>query len=270
MLIDTHAHLNFPSMRDDIPHVLARAAEHSVMRVITIGTSLLGSREGIAHAAEYPNVRATVGIHPTSESLEAAYADLSNTKAELQRLALMPGVVAIGETGLDFFRIAKDSESGEQQKTIQREMFRAQLQVAALCGLPVVVHQRAAWDDTLAILDEMGQGMKAVFHCFGGSEADASALAERGYLVSFTGIVTFKNGADVLNVAARLPVKGFMLETDAPYLAPVPFRGAPCEPMHTYWTAKAISSARGESLETLSRETSETAADFFGWGLGEM
>jgi TatD DNase family protein len=148
-------------------------------------------------------------------------------------------------------------------KAKQAELFEEQLDLAVELRLNVVIHQRDAWDDTLAILRGYGQQVSGVFHCFGGTLEQANEVLGMGHLVSFTGIVTFKNGANVRAVAAQIPLDSFMVETDCPYLAPVPFRGKRCEPAHTRLVAEAIATARGITLDEVARATTATAEEFF-------
>ncbi|MDQ6939763.1 MAG: TatD family hydrolase, partial [Verrucomicrobiota bacterium] len=202
--------------------------------------------------------------------------------------ARSPRVVAIGETGLDYHRlpskeIAKEkqvqvfsnalqSETEEQieagihdgaYKSKQASLFEQQLDLAVELGLNVVIHQRDAWEDTLDLLASYEGKLRGVFHCFGGSSEQTDEILEMGHLVSFTGIVTFKNGAAVRDVASQIPINKFMVETDCPYLAPVPFRGKRCEPAHTRLVAESIATARGMSLDELARATTSTAQGFF-------
>jgi TatD DNase family protein len=148
-------------------------------------------------------------------------------------------------------------------KSKQADLFQQQLDLAAELRLNVVIHQRDAWDDTLEILRDYGRQISGVFHCFGGSLEQANEVFDLDHLISFTGIVTFKNGAAVREVAARIPLDAFMVETDCPYLAPAPFRGKRCEPAHTRLVAESIAAARGVSLEDLARATTATAEEFF-------
>jgi TatD DNase family protein len=203
-------------------------------------------------------------------------------------MARSPRVVGIGETGLDYHRLPS-SETARQkhaqvfQRALQTEtdqeieagiedgeykdrqaaIFQEQLDLAIEFGLNVVIHQRDAWDDTLELLRPYAGKVRGVFHCFGGTLEQAHEVTALGHLVSFTGIVTFKNGSDVLEVAARVPFDQFMVETDCPYLAPVPFRGKRCEPAHTRIVAETIAAARGISLEEIARATTATAEAFF-------
>jgi len=206
----------------------------------------------------------------------------------LRELAQNPRVVAIGETGLDYHELPSVKVGKEKQvqvlagalrtetdeeieakihdgsyKSKQASLFQQQLDLATELGLNVVIHQRDAWDDTLEIMRPYSGKVRGVFHCFGGSLEQANEVIDLGHLVSFTGIVTFKNGTAVRDVAAQLPSGKFMVETDCPYLAPVPFRGKRCEPAHTRIVAESIAAARGEPLEEIARATSETAEEFF-------
>lgn len=281
MLIDTHAHLDFPDYAGDLDAVLTRAREAGVTRIVTIGTSIEGSRRSVALAEKYPEVSAVVGVHPTS--LEDAPEDLV---APLRELAKNPRVVAIGETGLDYHRLPSQSTPGlvtdpnlaaitgsgtggiqdaldEGYKEMQAAIFEQHLDLACELGLSVIIHQRDAWEDTLEILKNYTGRLRAVFHCFGGSIQQAREVIALGHLVSFTGIVTFKKAEIVQECAAQVPEDSFMVETDCPYLAPVPFRGKRCEPAHVRHTAEAIARLRGQSLEELAASTTRNAHGFF-------
>ncbi|MEY2496924.1 MAG: TatD DNase family protein [Verrucomicrobiota bacterium] len=283
MLIDTHAHLDYPDFTGDFDDVLRRATESGVTRIITIGTSVESSGRAIALAEKYSNVYAVIGVHPTTADESG-----EDVMTPLRDLAKSPRVVAIGETGLDYHRLpstelAKERKaqvfskalqsSTEEQieadihdgsyKSKQASLFEQQLDLAAELGLNVVIHQRDAWEDTLEILRPYSGKLRGVFHCFGGSLEQANEVLDLDHLVSFTGIVTFKNGAAVREVAAQIPSWKFMVETDCPYLAPVPFRGKRCEPAHTRLVADSIAAARGVSVEDLARATTETAENFF-------
>ncbi|HMJ07021.1 MAG TPA: TatD family hydrolase, partial [Chthoniobacterales bacterium] len=273
MLIDTHAHLDYSDFAQDFDAVLERATAAGVTRIITIGTSLESSRRAVELAEKYANVFAVIGVHPTNA--EEAVEDVITP---LRELAKSPRVAAIGETGLDYHYLPSaelvrqrksevvsnalqaetedDIEGGLHDgalKSKQASLFQQQLDLAVELRLNVVVHQRDAWDDTLAILREYGRQVSGVFHCFGGTREQADEVISLGHLVSFTGIVTFKNGAAVREVAAGLSLGEFMVETDCPYLAPEPHRGKRCEPAYTRLVAESIASARGISLEELAR-----------------
>ena len=284
MLIETHAHLDYPDFAPDFEDVLRRATEAGVTRIITIGTSIESSQRAVALAEKYPSVFAVIGVHPTY--VEESGEDVITP---LRELAANPRVVALGETGLDYHRLPsaelakerKDTQilvkalqtSTEQQleaeihdgayKSKQASLFEQQLDLAVELGLNVVIHQRDAWQDTLDIMRPYAGKVRGVFHCFGGSIEQANEVLDLDHLVSFTGIVTFKNGANVREVASQVPLWKFMVETDCPYLAPVPFRGKRCEPAHTRIVAETIANARGISIDELAAATTETAEKFF-------
>jgi len=269
MLIDTHAHLDYPDFAGDFAAVLARSRAAGVERIITIGTGLESSRRAIALAKQHPGVIfAVVGVHPTNVGEETSAADWSRA---MHALAAHPRVAAIGETGLDYHHLPSEklapgpeAEAADAaEKAAQAHAFRQQLDLAAEHGLNVVIHQRDAWTDTLAILRDYAGRVRGVFHCFGGTPAQATEVIALGHLVSFTGIVTFKNGAAVRETAVSVPADRFMVETDCPYLAPVPYRGKRCEPAHTRETAAAVAQARGETLAAVAAQTTQTAEKFF-------
>ena len=256
MLTDTHAHLDFPEFRDDVPAILTRAAETGVTRILTIGTGIESSRRAVALAERWPQVWAVAGVHPNHVPDEQP--DFLPTLREIATGS--PRIAAIGETGLDYFRLKQDDTAS---RAAQAAAFRAQLDLAADITLPVIIHERAAWDDTLAILREYTGRVRAVFHCFGKSPAHAAEVIALGHVVSFTGIVTFKNAPDAQASAASVPLGSFMVETDCPFLAPVPHRGQRCEPAFVRHTAEQIAKLRGISLEELAAATEATAEKFF-------
>ena len=282
MLIDTHAHLDFPEFANDLEEVLRRAEEGDVKRVITIGTSIASSRRAIELTEKFSSVYAAIGVHP-SHAEEAE----DDVITPLRELAQNPRVVAIGETGLDYHRLPSEKLAKEKQvqvmtalqtetdeeieaqirdgayKSKQASLFQQQLDLAVELGLNVVIHQRDAWADTLEVLRPYTGKVRGVFHCFGGSFDEANEVFDRDHLISFTGIVTFKNGLAVRQVAAEIPLWKFMVETDCPFLAPVPFRGKRCEPAHTRIVAEAIAASRGVSLNEIAEATTETAEQFF-------
>ncbi len=257
MLTDTHAHLDFPEFADDLGDILARATAAGVTRIITIGTSLEGSRRAVALAEQHTNVFAAIGVHPNSAG--EAPDDFID---ELRALAASPRVVAIGEIGLDYHRLPTVSAADGSVKATQASVFEQQLALALDLGLNVIIHERDAWDDTLAILAPSAGKLRAVFHCFGKRLALAGELLAQNHLVSFTGLVTFKNAAEVQATAAGLPGGTFMVETDCPFLAPTPHRGKRCEPAHTRIVAERIAQLRGVPLEEIAAQT-ETAANLF-------
>jgi TatD DNase family protein len=257
VLTDTHAHLDFPDFNGELPEILGRARQAGVHRVTTIATDAASSRRALELAALHPSVQATVGIHPCSV-WEAGERELE----EITRLAADPRVCALGECGLDYHRFPENAPL-EEVKVKQARFFQAQLGLAAEQKLNVVVHQRDSWEDCLALLKPYTGRLRAVFHCFGGSPEQARELTSLGHLVSFTGIVTFKNAELARQSAAALGPEDFMFETDCPYLAPVPHRGKRCEPAHTRLVAEAVAKVRNVPLEELAAGTERTAEAFF-------
>ena len=224
-----------------------------------------------------------IGVHPTY----AGKAE-EDVITPLRKLANSPRIVAIGETGLDYHHLPSVSAAKEKKvqvfaralqgeteeeieasiqdgayKSRQASLFQQQLDLALEFGLNLVIHQRDAWDDTLEIMRPYSGKLRGVFHCFGGTVEQANEVIGLDHLVSFTGIVTFKNGAAVRDIAAQIPLWKFMVETDCPYLAPVPFRGKRCEPAHTRIVAETIAAARGISLDDVAAMTTQTAQEFF-------
>lgn len=283
MLTDTHAHLDFPDFAADLDAVLARADAAGVKRIITIGTTIEGSRRALALAEKYPQVWATVGVHPGNAD-DAP----DDVQTPLRELAAHPKVVALGECGMDFHRlpsslmheaaVATQALGNETPADVEASIrdgaytakqalvFQQQLDLAVELGLNVVVHERDSWDDTLDLLAPYTGKLRAVFHCFGKSPAHAQEVLGRGHLVSFTGIVSFKNAGVVKDTVVAIPAGAFMVETDCPFLAPVPFRGKRCEPTHVRNIAAHIAAVRGISLEQIAAETEATANGFFRFG----
>ena len=259
MIIDTHAHLDYPDFAADFEDMLTRARDAGVERVVTIGTSVESSRRAVELARRHPMIYAAIGVHPTTAN-EAP----PDACAALRELAAQARVAAIGETGLDYHHLPEGGAAEvAAYKETQAQVFREQLDLAAEFGLNVIIHQRDAWEDTLSILAPYTGKLRGVFHCFGGTPAQAREAAAMGHLVSFTGIVTFKNAAVVRETAAAVSADGFMVETDCPYLAPVPYRGKRCEPAHTREIAAAVAQARGVTLDELATMTTTTAEAFF-------
>jgi TatD DNase family protein len=280
-LIETHAHLDYPDFAPDLEGVISRAAEAGVTRIISIGTGLESSRRAVALAERFPNVHAVVGIHPTNVTEEGL-----DFLPALGELARHPKVVAIGETGIDYHHLPEELQApkvadvdsallaqshGDQERLIaegawksaQADAFRMQLDLAVELGLNVVIHQRSAWEDTLEVLRPYTGKLRGVFHCFGGTPEEAAEVASLGHLVSFTGIITFKNAEQVRLTAAAVAADGYMVETDCPYLAPVPYRGKRAEPAHTRLVAEKIAEVRGITLEEVAEATTRTAEGFF-------
>jgi TatD DNase family protein len=259
---DTHAHLDYPDFAHELPQVVQRAAAAGIMRIISIGTDLDSSRRAIELADRFPAVFATAGWHPNDAG--RAPDDL---RPALREMARHPKVVAIGETGLDYFRLPSRENGGNAEddarvKRQQAGLLRQHMEVAAETGLNCVIHQRGdCLADTLAIIEPFAGRVRLVFHCFVGTPAEQERIATLGALTSFTGIVTFKNAQAVRDSVAAAKV--LMLETDCPFLAPVPHRGKRCEPAHVKEIAAAVAQARGCTLEELGELTCRTAHEFF-------
>ena len=258
MLIDTHAHLDYTDYDPDRAEVIARAAAAGVTEIISIGTRIDSSTRAVELAENFPNIWATVGIHPC---------DVDNAPDDaidyLRKLAQSARVVAVGEIGLDYHHLPENPAEIEANKKLQVLLFRQQLELTAELGLNAVIHQRDSWDDTLAILREFTGKVRGVFHCFGGTLEEAKEVISLGHLVSFTGIVTFKNARQVQATAQDIAPDQFMVETDCPYLAPAPDRGKRCEPAHTRRVAEQIAQLRGVSVVEIAARTTETARQFF-------
>ena len=249
MLVDSHSHLDFPELHADLPAVVERMAANGVTHALTISTTLATFPAVRAVAAALPNVWCSAGVHP-DERRDGREV----TTAELVRMAQDPRVVAIGETGLDYFRVEGDTEW-------QRERFRAHIRAAREAGKPLVVHTRAAAGDTLRLLrEEDAQEAGGVMHCFTETWEVAQAAMDMGFLISFSGIVTFKNAQALREVATRVPLDRMLVETDSPYLAPVPHRGKPNQPAWVLHVAEELARLRGIALEEVARATT---ANFF-------
>jgi TatD DNase family protein len=259
MLTDTHAHLASTQFTDEVPALVARAREAGVTRIICVGTTLEDAPRVLKIAEAHDEVFATVGVHPC----DADTVQNASFMEELRRFAQHPKVVGIGEIGLDYYHKPPEAFTLEQWKAQQAMVLGAQLELAAELGLNVVLHNRESLADLAAQVLPFSDRLRAVFHCFTGSPADAMPLIERGHLVSFTGNVTYKKAQEIQETARTLPEDAFMLETDCPYLAPMPNRGKRNEPAYVAHTAAFIAELRGTSVETVAQRTSETALKFF-------
>ncbi len=260
---DTHAHLDYPDYAKDLPEVIECAGAAGITKIISIGTDLESSARAVKLAERFPGIFAAVGWHP-SNAREAP----DDLRPTLRELVKHPKVVAIGETGLDYHRLPGGKPGGSAAddagyKAKQAAIFQQQLEIAAEAGLNCVIHQRDAFDDTLAQLKPFASKVRGVFHCFGETANRLRRVLETGSLVSFTGIVTFKNGQNVRDTVAATPLDRFMLETDCPYLAPVPYRGKRCEPAYVKEISEIVAQTKGCPLEELSAATCNTAREFF-------
>jgi TatD DNase family protein len=247
MLVDSHCHLDFPDFAPELDAVVARAEAAGVGRIVTISTRVRRHAQVLAIAERFPNVTCSVGTHP-----HHAHDELDITVDDLVARTSHPKVVAIGEAGLDY-------HYDNSPRDAQEQGFRTHIAAARATQLPLVIHSREADDDTARILEqEMGKGpFPAVLHCYtGGPELARRAIA-LGHTISFTGIVTFKNSGNLREIAKSLPADRFLVETDAPYLAPLPHRGKRNEPAYVTEVAKVLAEARGVSFEDICRQTTE-------------
>lgn len=263
VFFDTHAHLDYPDFAPEIEQVIARAQAVGIAKIISIGTDLASSARALKLAEEHAAIYAVVGWHP-SHVLEAP----EDIRPALRVLAQHPKVVALGETGLDYYRLPSSNggtpADDETYRRRQAELFRQHLEVAAETGLNCVIHQRGdCFADTLTQLQPFADRVRGVFHCFANDAAAMQRVLALGSLVSFTGIVTFKNGQNVRATVAATPLGKFMLETDCPYLAPVPYRGQRCEPAYVKEISETVAQVKGCSLEELSAATGRAAESFF-------
>jgi TatD DNase family protein len=251
MLVDSHCHLNFPELAQNMQSVRALMDESQVGHALCVSVTLDKVHEVIALAENYDNFYASVGVHPDYENIAEP------TIETLVELADHPKVVAIGETGLDYFRLTGDL-------AWQRERFRTHIRAAIIANKPLIIHTRNASKDTIAIMrEEKAHLVGGVMHCFTESlEVAEQAIAE-GFYISFSGIVTFKNALDLKEVAKVVPLDRMLVETDSPYLAPIPFRGKTNQPAYVRHTAQEIANLRGISLDELAQATTQNFFNLF-------
>lgn len=251
-LIDTHCHLNHEQFQEDVDGAVARAQAAAVREMIVIGYDLESSRSAVEIARRIPSAFATVGIHPhDSRRYDKA------AEAELARLVSDPRVVAVGEIGLDYHYDFSPRED-------QFRAFRAQIALADQAGLPIIIHCREAYDDVLTLLEvEMPARMGCVLHCWAGNEAEAERALALGCTFGFGGVLTFKNAEEIRQVAAAAPLDRVLLETDAPYLAPVPHRGRRNEPAYARLVAERLAELREKPLEEVAAATTANALRVF-------
>ena len=247
LLTDSHCHLYDPRVPEGTPGIVAAARAAGVHRMITVGCDAATSRAAIDIAAEYDNVWATVGLHPHEAKLGVR---------TIEHLLDEPGVVAVGECGLDYFY---DHSARDEQK----RAFAEQIHLAHEHDLPLVIHTRDAWDETFAILDAEGMPTSTIFHCFSGGPAEADSCLERGAYLSFSGIVTFKNAESLREAARRCPLDRLLVETDAPYLSPVPHRGRPNQPAYVTHVAAGLANATSRTLAEIAEATDRNAVIAF-------
>ncbi|HQS59344.1 MAG: DNAase [Gallionellales bacterium 35-53-114] len=244
MFIDSHCHINFPELADNIDEVLATMRTNQVSDALCVSVDLEKFPQILALAEQHDNIYASVGVHPDYEL------ETEPTQEELVRLARHPKVIAIGETGLDYFRLTGDLEW-------QRTRFRTHIRAAVESGKPLIIHTRSASADTLRLMQEEGADkIGGVMHCFTESLEVALAAIEMNFYISFSGIVTFKKALELKEVATRIPLERMLIETDSPYLAPVPFRGKLNQPGYVKHVAEEIAKLRGISVEEVGLATS--------------
>jgi TatD DNase family protein len=251
MFIDSHCHLNFPELADNLDSVLGNMRENLVTHALCVSVDLEKLPQIVELAEKYDNLYASVGVHPDYE--------LENepTQSQLVSLAQHPKIIAIGETGLDYYRLTGDLEW-------QRNRFRTHIRSAIECGKPLIIHTRSAAEDTLRLMQEENAHIAGgVMHCFTESMEVALAAIEMNFYISFSGIVTFKNAKGIKEVARHIPLDRILIETDSPYLAPVPHRGKLNQPSYVKYVAQEIAQLRGISTEEVGLVTTQNFVNLF-------
>ncbi|MDX8379074.1 MAG: TatD family hydrolase [Gallionella sp.] len=249
--VDSHCHINFKALSENITEVLANMQQNEVQRALCVSVNLTDFPQVLALAVQYPHIYASVGVHPDYET------DDEPTVARLLELADHPKIIAIGETGLDYYRLTGDLDW-------QRARFRQHIRAARECAKPLIIHTRSAAEDTLRIMaEENAAEVGGVMHCFTENWDVAQAAIEMGFYISFSGMVTFKNALQIKDVAQRVPLTRMLIETDSPYLAPVPFRGKLNQPAYVKHVAEEIALLRGIDVAEVARHTSDNFAHLF-------
>ncbi|MDC1311245.1 TatD family hydrolase [Burkholderiales bacterium] len=244
-IIDSHCHINFPELGEDMDGLLKRMEDNNVTKALCVSVQLEKLNEILDLATRHPNIYASVGVHPDNENCEEPSTD------QLVTLSNHPKVVAIGETGLDYFRTKGDTDW-------QRERFRVHIEAAKIAQKPLIIHTRQAGDDTLDILRDQGKGqVNGVMHCFTETLPFALASIELGFLISFSGILTFKNAEEIRTVAKALPIESIMVETDSPYLAPIPHRGKTNEPSFVRFVLEELARVKDLPVDVVAQKTTE-------------
>ncbi len=251
MFIDSHCHINFPELAEKLDELLANMRHNEVTHALCVSVNLENFPQIQLLAEQHENIYASIGVHPDHES------DTEPTQAQLVQLAQHPKVVAIGETGLDYFRLKGDLEW-------QRTRFRTHIRAARTCRKPLIIHTREAAADTLRIMAEEGAAeVGGVMHCFTENLEVALAAIAMNFYISFSGIVTFKNATQIKEVAQKIPLDRILIETDAPYLAPVPFRGKLNQPAYVKHVAEEIAKLRGIPLAEVGAATTRNFGRLF-------
>lgn len=260
MFTDSHCHLNFPELKAQLPQIRQAMQDAKVTRALCICTTLEEFEDVHELATRYDNFWSSVGVHPDNERVTEPTLD------DLIRRAALPKVVGIGETGLDYYRLGDRTVADMEW---QRERFRVHIRAARKTQKPLIIHTRSASDDTIAILKEEGECASdaeragGVFHCFTESESVARAALDLGFYISFSGILTFKTAADLREVATFVPLDRMLIETDSPYLAPIPYRGKTNNPSYVPYVAKLIAELKGVSVETIAASTTRNFEQLF-------
>ncbi len=251
MLVDSHCHLNFPEFTENIHAIRQLMRDEQVGHALCVSVTLDKFPEVLKLAEQYDNFYASVGVHPDYEDIEEPSVE------KLVSLARHPKIVAIGETGLDYFRLTGDLEW-------QRNRFRTHVRAAILADKPLIIHTRSAAEDTIKIMQEEGaKKVGGVMHCFTENLEVALAAISMGFYISFSGIVTFKNATQIKEVAQAIPLDKMLVETDSPYLAPVPFRGKTNQPAYVKYVAQEIANLRGISLDAVMQATTQNFFTLF-------
>lgn len=252
MLVDSHCHINFPDLAGELEGVVARMHDADVTHALCVSVSLEAFPEVLAIAERFPNVYASVGVHPDQHDGEEPSVE------RLIELARHPRVIAIGETGLDYYRETGDLEW-------QRERFRTHIRAAKACAKPLIIHTRQAAEDTLSVMEAEGAAEAGgVMHCFTETWPVAARAMELNFHISFSGIVTFKNATELKQVARQVPLERMLVETDSPYLAPTPYRGKTNEPAYVRRVAEEIAQIKGLSFEAVCEATTANFFQLFG------
>ena len=251
-LVDSHCHINFDELHQRLPEILANAKDNQVSHMLCVSVNLEDFPEVRSLSEQYPHIFASVGVHPCYEDVKEPSVD------ELIEIGQSDNIVAIGETGLDYFRIE------DQDMTWQRDRFVRHIEAAKELNKPLIIHTRSAADDTMRILKEnQADQCRGVMHCFAEDWDVAKKALDLGFYISFSGIVTFKSATQVQEVARKCPLDRVLVETDAPYLAPVPLRGKTNEPAYVRHTAQFVADLKGLSLESLAETTTNNFFELF-------
>jgi len=253
-LVDSHCHLNYEDFKNDFEDILVRAKNAGVETLLTINTKLREAPDLISIAEYYPHIWASIGVHPHEVELEGI-----PSVGQLVHFAQHPKVIGLGETGLDYFY-------EHSRRDLQHQSFRNHIRASKETGLPLIIHSRMAEEDTLKILDEekiQDSPQPGVIHCFSGTKEFAMEALKKGFYISISGIVTFKKAEDLRAIVQAIPVNRLLVETDAPYLAPIPFRGKRNEPAYVVHTAQQVADLKNMSLVEVAKITTQNFHDVF-------